>query len=553
MQAFLTLFQQLDRSTRTNDKTSALEAFYEVSDAADAAWATFFLTGQRLPAPVKAGALRQWVAHASGYPRWLVEASYERVGDLAETVALLLPETIGACDTHDAPGSLAQLIEDRILPLRGLDETAAAAIVGDTWQQLDLTGRLVYNKLLTGAFRVGVSRGLTLRALAKHAGLETSVLEHRLSGEWSPSAAFFRQILQDQESQADVARRPYPFMLAHQLDREPDALGPVEDWAAEWKWDGLRAQLLNRGGDVLLWSRGQELLSGAFPEIVQAAAGLPDGLALDGEIVGWSNGTPLPFTALQTRINRRRVTRASLLEAPCAFVAFDCLESAGVDLRQRSWSERRSALEAALAERTSDTLRLNPILSADQNSWRNLHEARQESRVRGVEGLMLKRRDSVYHAGRVTGPWWKWKVDPYAVDAVLVYAQAGHGRRAGWFTDFTFAVWEGETLVPFAKAYSGLTDEAFERLNRWINRHTIARQGPVRSVQPTHVFELHFENIAPSKRHQSGLAVRFPRIHRWRTDKRPEEADSLDQLRQLAANRPATVRTRLAQAEFTFD
>ncbi|MGF1452625.1 MAG: ATP-dependent DNA ligase [Opitutales bacterium] len=581
MDAFLNLFQRLDRSTRTNEKVAALEAFYAEAGPGDAAWATYFLCGQRLQAPVKTRALREWVAEVSGYPLWLIEACYDRVGDLAETVSLLLPEKVEASAATDfasaradlqsqdgqrglgetpvalagsrAPATLSELIETRVLPLRGLEEAEAAEVVAGTWAQLDKVGRLVYTKLLTGVFRVGVSRGLTLRALASHAGVETSLMEHRLSGTWWPGAEFFQNVLTGEESAEDARRRPYPFMLAHQLDDPPETLGNVGQWAAEWKWDGLRAQLLTRGGDVLLWSRGQELLSASFPEIVQAAGSLDDGLALDGEVVGWRDGFPLPFTALQTRINRQKVTRASLQEAPCAFVAFDCLEAGHADLRERPWRERRERLEQVLVAHTSEALQLNPLVELPEGKgWPALAEARTGSRERGVEGLMLKQCDSVYLAGRVRGPWWKWKIAPYSVDCVLVYAQAGHGRRAGLFTDFTFAVWEGDALVPFAKAYSGLSDAEFARLNRWIQRNTVQRQGPVRAVTAEQVFELHFENIAPSTRHQSGLAVRFPRMHRWRTDKRPAEADSLDRLREIAASRQVNAPAKLEQGVFDF-
>ncbi len=627
MQAFLELYQQLDASTRTSEKTAALRGYFQAAPAADAAWAVFFLTGQRLAAPVKTSLLRVWVAELTGWPLWLVEASYERVGDLAETVALLLesaehsasagwtkttlpgPERCSADELVPTPGrtpgdcsgptaGLAALIEEAVIPLRGLPPDEAFRRVAVAWAAQPLGGRLIYTKLLTGALRVGVSRGLTVVALAEVAGVPRDLIEHRLSGNWQPIADRFAELLEPEGARSDdgaALRRPYPFMLASPLDVRPpppppetvatseaagriasaeadqpasddaastltaDALagmlGEPGSWAAEWKWDGIRAQLLRPSeGEVLLWSRGQEALTERFPEVLQAAQSLPAGIVLDGEIVAWRNGRPLPFTALQTRINRQRVSRAVLEAAPCVFIAFDVLQADFRDLRTMPWVARRAALETMLEGRPVADLRggdftggaatgghpsalwLNPVVPLE--TWADAADAMATARRRGVEGLMLKQQGSLYEGGRSRGPWWKWKVQPYAIDAVLTQAQAGHGRRAGLSTDFTFSVWDGPQLVPFAKAYSGLTDEEMARLDRWIQRHTTARHGPVRSVEPVHVFELHFEAIAPSTRHQSGLAVRFPRIHRWREDKAPAEADHLTALQALVKRQP---------------
>ena len=406
------------------------------------------------------------------------------------------------------------------------------------WQELPRGELFVLNKLLTGGFRVGVSNLLVVRALAAVAGLPRATLSHRLMGGWRPDAASFRALIAAQDS-ADDRSRPYPFLLAAPLEQAPAALGARADWLVEWKWDGIRGQLIRRRSEIFLWSRGEELLTGRLPELVEAAARLPDGVVLDGEVLAWGAAGVLPFAALQTRIGRARLSARVLAQAPVVFVAFDLLEAAGQDLRARPLAWRRARLEALL-EGQDPRLRASPLVAAD--GWPELAALRAGARARGVEGLMVKRRDSVYGTGRQRGAWWKWKIDPLTVDAVLVYAQAGSGRRANLFTDYTFAVWRGEELVPIAKAYSGLSDEEILALDRWIRRHSVDRFGPVRQVRPEQVFELAFEGINLSPRHKSGVALRFPRILRWRTDKPAAAADRIEQVQALlppaASDRP---------------
>ncbi len=531
MKAFCRLFSVLDESNRTNDKIAAMRDYFESTPAGAASWALFFLTGKRLPALVKSKALRGWAAQLSGLPDWLVDESYAQVGDLAETVALILPEP------EDAPLvalPLDEFIRNHLLPLRDWDTPMQFPFVREAWAGLDQRGRFVYNKLITGAFRVGVSRRLVVRALAELASVEPAVMEHRLMGNWQPSPEAFARLLSEDEGEANPAR-PYPFYLASPLEGGAEALGDIADWQAEWKWDGIRAQLIRRSGLVILWSRGEDIVSERFPEITREAARLPEGAVLDGEILCWRDDAPLPFNVLQTRIGRKKLTPKILEEAPAVFLAYDCLEVEGQDIRDLPLSRRRELLELLLPEGyavdADRAILLGERLQAE--SWSALAELRAQSRSRGVEGLMLKRLASPYQAGRVKGDWWKWKIDPFFIDAVMIYAQAGHGRRAGLHTDYTFAVWDGEDLVPIAKAYSGLTDEEIRRLDNWIKQHTRERHGPVRIVEPQQVFELHFEGLARSTRHRSGLAVRFPRIARWRTDKQPREADTLEGVQAL--------------------
>ena len=533
MKRFSRLFDALDRTTSTNAKVAALVVYFRDAPPADAAWALFFLTGQRLKRLLPGASLGEWAALASGLPDWLIAESYEAVGDAAETVTLVLdmcqgrgPGQSGA-DESDAP--LAAWIEERILPLRGQPPESQRDAVIAWWLALDRPERFLFTKLLTGELRVGVSHTLVVRAVAEVAGVPPEAVAHRLMGQWQPSAAFYRSLVAPDEAALDRSR-PYPFCLASPLDRDVTALGPRGEWLAEWKWDGIRAQIIRRGGELFVWSRGEELVTDRFPELHVPLARLPDGTVLDGEIVAMTGGRPLPFAVLQRRIGRRALTPAVLRDAPAGLIVYDLLEAEGEDVRGRPLSWRRAQL-AALVSPIGLPLVLSPALEADD--WPALAAARGRSRDEAAEGLMLKRLDSTYQVGRRRGDWWKWKIDPYTVDAVLIYAQPGSGRRSNLFTDYTFGVWRDGKLVPVAKAYSGLSDAEIAELDRWIRRHTTERFGPVRHVEPVHVFELGFEGISRSPRHRSGVAVRFPRILRWRRDKAPADADTLDAVERL--------------------
>jgi DNA ligase-1 len=536
MRAFATLCTALDATTATRGKLAALRAYFSHADDGDAAWALYFLAGGKPRQVVPTRVLRELARDVAGVPEWLFEESYQAVGDLAETIAHLLPDP-GA--GSDAP--LAEWIEQRLLPLRGAPEARLREQLRAAWRELDNPGRFVWNKLITGGFRVGVSRALVTRAIAEAAGLDSQAVAERMMGEWQPSAAHYRALLAPGSGE-DRPGRPYPFFLAHPLQASPESLGPVEHWHAEWKWDGIRGQLVCRGGAVFLWSRGEELVTERFPEVAALGARLPPGTVVDGEILAWRDGASLPFTVLQQRIGRKQLGPKVLAQAPVALVAYDLLEAEGTDLRARPFHERRARLEALVAAAHEPALALSPAVVAD--SWLALAVLREGSRARGVEGLMLKRRDSAYGAGRVKlgpgGEWWKWKIDPLSVDAVLVYAQRGHGRRASLYTDYTFAVWKDGALVPFAKAYSGLADAEIRDVDAFIRANTLEKFGPVRSVRPQLVMELGFEGIQRSTRHKSGVAVRFPRMLRIRTDKPVAEADTLEHLHQLLRSGEST-------------
>jgi DNA ligase-1 len=525
MKDFARLFTRIDQSTKTSVKVAALAEYFATAPEQDRLWTIALFSGRRPRRAVTTTRLREWAAEAAGYPLWLFEEAYPVVGDLAETIALFLPP---AQDESDRG------LTHWINMLRGLDhvdEPERKAAVLAAWDELDTTSRFLFNKLITGGFRVGVSQKLMTRALAQATGRDEAELAHRLMGAWSPDATTFHALIEAEDAGAD-ASRPYPFCLAHGLDDAAQTLGAPEDWHAEWKWDGIRGQLILRDGDHFVWSRGEELMTDRFPELARARDYLPPGTVIDGEILAWDGDAPLPFNALQKRIGRKTVPKALLRDAPVILQAYDLLEDGGRDIRALPFDERRARLDRLIAPLPQDApLRLSPALPF--TTWQALAAARADARDARAEGLMLKRRAGPYLAGRKKGEWWKWKLDPLTIDAVMIYAQAGHGRRANLYTDFTFAVWQGNDLVPFTKAYSGLTDAEFRKITAWVKKNTLQRFGPVRQVRPELVFEIAFEGIQQSPRHKSGVALRFPRMARWRHDKDLSEANTLDDLKEM--------------------
>jgi len=537
MRDFADLFFVLDRTTSSNAKIDAIADYLRSAEPADGAWAVYFLAGERPKRLVGWRELGRWARDASGLPDWLFDECASVVGDSAETIAILA----GPAESPDMqPAPLAEWMDARILPLRDAPPAEQRAVVTDWWAKHGEGERLVLTKLITGGFRIGVSKTTVVRAVAKAFDIERAIVAQRLAGTWRPTPEFFERLTAPAAASSE-ASGPYPFYLASPLGDQshegrpaPAALGDIKDWLAEWKWDGIRAQLIRRGDTVTLWSRGDEDLTERFPEITTAAGRLASDAVLDGELICYRDGSPLPFGILQTRINRRSLSRKILREAPAVFIAYDVLEHDGKDLREEPQTERREALETILPEGDRDLLRSELIEATD---WEALAELRSESRERGVEGIMLKRKTGVYKAGRVKGEWWKWKVAPLTIDAVLTYAQPGRGRRAGLLTDYTFGVWDDDAdpreLVTIAKAYSGLDQDEIVKLDKWLRANTTERFGPVRKVEPHHVFELAFEGINASDRHRGGVALRFPRIARWRTDKPIEDADTLASLNDL--------------------
>ncbi len=526
MNRFATLFATLDTTTKTSFKTEALAAYFRAAPEPDRVWTVALLSGRRPKRAANSTELRIWAAEKAALPLWLVEEAYPVVGDLAETIALILPEPT----THD-DRSLTHWIET-LIRLTGQPAAVRRAGIEAAWDSLPADQRFLFNKLITGGFRMGVSRGLMTRALAQATGVEEAAVAHRLMGDWDPARIAFADLVSD--SHEASAARPYPFALASPLDGGTASLGAPSDWRAEWKWDGIRGQLIVRPGAFALWSRGEELITDRFPEFTALADFLPPGTVIDGEVLAWGDDAPRPFAHLQRRIGRKTVPKKLLEEAPARILAYDLLEAGGEDLRAQPFDARRARLEAILAA-LPPNLPIGPSPLVAIEDWSSLAAIRETARGRGAEGLMLKRGTSLYHVGRKRGDWVKWKLDPWSVDAVMLYAQSGSGRRATLFTDFTFAVRDGDDLVPFTKAYSGLTDKEFGEITAWVRKNTLEKFGPVRRVPPDLVFEIGFEGIQASPRHKSGIALRFPRMLRWRHDKPASEIDTLDSLKALLA------------------
>jgi len=527
MKNFANLFTRLDQTNSTLAKVAALVEYFEKVDDVDRLWAMGLLSHRRPKRTVKTALLREWAAEITGIPLWLFEDSYRIVGDLAETIALVLPPPVKELDEP-----LAYWIEE-VKSLGGLTDEEKKERVVATWSGLKRDERFLYNKLITGGFRVGVSQKLMMRALSKYSGQEESAIAHRLMGNWTPDTTTYADLILAENPLDDISK-PYPFYLAYAVDGSPDKLGSPSEWQIERKWDGIRGQVIVRDGTLFIWSRGEELVTDKFPEYHPLAELLPDGTVLDGEILPFADGKPLSFNVLQTRIGRKNVTKKILESAPVSLMVYDILEFSGADIRKKTMSERRQILvDLITGLPQNNILILSDTLDFD--NWEAAAAERENSRLHLSEGFMLKRKNSEYKIGRKKGDWWKWKVDPLTIDAVMIYAQQGSGRRANLYTDYTFAVWDEEKLVPFTKAYSGLTDVEFRQITAWVRKNTLERFGPVRSVKPTHVFEIAFEGINKSTRHKSGVALRFPRMLRWRKDKPVKEANTLEDLKGMLA------------------
>ncbi len=523
MKNFAALFTALDQTTKTLGKIQALVDYFSSATEQDRLWAIALLSHRRPKRTVNTNLLREWAAETAGIPRWIFEESYHIVGDLAETISLVLPP--GKTDLNESLSAWIDFIRS-IDPLT-IDEKRSKIM--EAWSQLDGVERFVFNKLITGSFRVGVSQQLVVKAIARFTSQPENIVAHRLMGHWSPDETSWHDLIHDENISSNISK-PYPFYLAYAIETDLESLGNPHDWFAERKWDGIRGQIIFRSDELFVWSRGEELVTGKYPEYAAMTSLLPDGTVIDGEILPFANDKPLSFNHLQTRIGRKKLNQKILKDVPIAFLAYDVLEYEGKDIRNTPLIERRKILED-ICGNSSSVLKLSPLLHF--NTWKDLEEERSRSRDFLSEGIMLKRKNSVYRDGRRKGDWWKWKIDALTVDAVMIYAMRGHGRRANLYTDYTFAVWDNDQLVPFAKAYSGLTDEEINQVDHWIRQNTTERFGPVRSVKPALIFEIAFEGINASTRHKSGIAVRFPRIHRWRKDKKIEEANTLDDLKQL--------------------
>lgn len=529
-----TLFDALDATTSTTAKVDALAAYFRDADDADKLWVIALLSGRRPKRPVTSTQLRQWAAEVSGIPDWLFEASYHVVGDFAETVTHIA--TLEA----RMEKSLTEWVR-YVEELKALSESEKAARVKTVWAGLEGMELFVFNKIITGGFRIGVSQKIMVKGLSKATGVGEDVLAHRLMGNWTPHNSSFHELVFG-ANEGDDHSRPYPFYLAYGIEGPEGTaagaglndllpLGDPREWQAEHKWDGIRGQLIVRGGQHYVWSRGEELVTDKYPEFEALRKALPDGTVLDGEILAWKDGAALPFAELQKRIGRKTVGKKILADVPVVFMAYDLMEHEDVDIRQRPMSERRALLEQIVGAATRPAITLSPTLPF--STWEEIVALRDDARTNSIEGLMLKRLSSTYEVGRRRGDWWKWKVDPLSIDAVLTFSMQGHGRRADLYTDHTFGLWHNGQLVTFAKAYSGLTDAEMKEVDAFVKKNTLERFGPVRQVKAELVFEIAFEGISASTRHKSGVAVRFPRIVRWRKDKKAADANTLDDLKAM--------------------
>lgn len=521
---FAELVKRIGLTAKTNEKLLLLIDYLATAEDKDKVWLIALFSGRR-PARIAGGTLlRGWCQKSTGLPLWLIEESYSVVGDLAETIALLLHEE------HPAKAELfLSAILEEIVSHRNSDEATKEKFVTGHWKEMTEDERFVFNKLLTGNFRIGISKKTVINAVAQSTGTAASVIAHRISGQWDPMTTSYDDLVHD-SGRADISR-PYPFFLAHAVPGAPHDLGRQADWQAEWKWDGIRGQIIKRDGELFVWSRGEELMTEEFPEYFILKDLLPDGTVMDGEIVSMRDGEVLPFNLLQTRVGRKNLSKKILTDAPVGFIAYDLLEWEGNDFRNRPLKIRRAMLEQLFEDLRLNFITLSKVIEFEE--WDELSKIRDRSRENKAEGLMLKRLDSEYGVGRKTGDWWKWKIDPLVIDAVMVYAQKGAGRRSNLYTDYTFAVKNGDELVTFAKAYSGLTDAEFKQVDAFVKRSSLEKFGPVRTVKPELVFEIAFEGIAASNRHKSGVALRFPRISRWRHDKTVDEINTLDDLKEL--------------------
>ncbi len=526
LELFAQLVTELSTSTKTNDKLQSLVDYFATAPDYDKVWVIAIFSGRRPRRAVNSRLMREWCSEITSYPSWLFDECYHTVGDLAETLALLLPET----KKDDQVNKSLSYYLETFISIEKQDEAIRKKFILNSWDQMNRDERFVFNKLITGSFRIGVSQKTIVNALAKTVDLSPSVIAHRISGNWDPVTTTFSELLSESASISDFSK-PYPFYLAYALEEEAGSLGNPAEWQAEWKWDGIRGQVIKRNNEIFVWSRGEELMTDKFPEYFILKDLLPDGVVIDGEIIPAIDGNPLPFAILQTRIGRKNIGKKQLQDAPISFFAYDLLEYNYEDWREKSLSDRRNKLEEIIIPLKNNAIQISEIIFF--TSWDELSELRKNSREMNSEGIMLKRKDSNYKVGRKRGDWWKWKIDPLTIDCVMVYAQKGSGRRSNLYTDYTFAVKDGDKLVTFTKAYSGLTDKEFAEVDNFVKRNSIEKFGPVRTVKPELVFEIAFEGIAASNRHKSGVALRFPRMSRWRKDKKVDEINTIEDLKAM--------------------
>jgi DNA ligase-1 len=526
MKQFSELISAVEITNKTNAKIEALVNYFKLANDKDKLWLIALFTGKRPKRPIKSTLLKEWCMEITQIPEWLFLESYSAVGDLGETISLLLPDPV-----HKQNKALHVFMQE-LHELKSKSDEAKKSYILQNWNSLEAQERFIFNKLIGGSFRIGVSKKTLVNALAKLSGIDANQLMHSIIGNWTPDSISFDDLLSGEHINYDNSK-PYPFCLAYSLEKTLEDLGSVKDWQVEYKWDGIRGQIVKRNNELFIWSRGEELVTEQFPELIEIVSQFKDDFVIDGEILAIKDQAVLLFNDLQRRLNRKNVTKQLMEDVPVGFYAYDLLEFNGKDLREHALHERRQLLEQLFnsQETKSTFFKLSEIINFKE--WNELDDLRNEARQFNSEGLMLKQKASPYHVGRKKGDWWKWKVDPLTIDAVMIYAQKGSGRRSSKYTDYTFAVKNDDKLVTVAKAYSGLTNEEITEISRWVNKNAIEKFGPVRTVKPELVFEIAFEGIALSNRHKSGVALRFPRIKRWRKDKPVSEIDTIETVKAL--------------------
>ena len=524
MKHFAELISTLESTNKTNAKIDAMVHYLNTAPENDKLWFLALFTGKRPKRPVNTNLLKLWALEIIQLPEWLFLESYSSVGDLGETLSLILPPP-----ENDIQKSLSQWMTE-LIHLKDQTDEEKKRYVTESWNGLDYTERFIFNKLIGGSFRIGVSKKLLITALSKYSDIDSNQLMHSIMGKWNVDEMIFDDLITGTNINPDNSK-PYPFCLAYPLEKETHELGKPEEWQAEYKWDGIRGQLIKRNEEIFIWSRGEELVTPQFPELVSALEILEGNFVIDGEILAVINDEVLNFNELQKRLNRKTITPKMLREIPVKVFVYDILEFNDEDLREKPLSERRKILENLIEKHPVENIKISQIITFEK--WEELIEIRENSRENNSEGLMLKQKNSHYHSGRKKGDWWKWKVDALTIDAVLIYAQKGSGRRSGYYTDYTFAVKKEDQLVTIAKAYSGLTDKEIMEVSRFVTKNSLEKFGPVRTVKPELVFEIAFEGIGLSNRHKSGVALRFPRILRWRRDKKADEIDDIEEVKKL--------------------
>jgi len=536
---FSELFLNLDSSNSTNNKIEVLKNYFLSNDPIDNSWAIYLLTGKSNKRFISGRYLKNLFSELYEYPVWLIDTCYLKVGDSAEVITLLLKNKSTSRKKVLLNISLNELLSKTIPDLSKLNDEEKNFKIKNMWETLPEDNHLIFNKILTGTFRVGVSIGLITKSISKLINIDEEIISHRLMGNFEPSIDSYEFLINKNINLQELNSKPFPFLLANTIE-DKIFKHSINDFQFEWKYDGIRMQLIKRSGNVSLWTRGQELVNDSFPELVDKMSHIKDDFVLDGELLVWNfkEQIAFDFSLLQKRINRKSPTRSIQIKYPIIFIAYDLLEINGRDIREIKLENRRIELEKYFSKwhnKTENNISAifkicNLIFPKD---WPDALNYKEKSRENNTEGLIIKKKTSIYSSGRKRGIWWKYKVDPMQLDAVLIYAKGGSGRRAGLYTDYSFALWKDKELIKFASAYSGLTNIEIKELDKWIRKNTIEKFGPVRSLKPEMVFEISFEKIQISKRHKSGIAVRFPRITKWRKDKKINDADSLENAYEL--------------------